>query len=83
MFSNDEPCMLRPIIIDMNLVELRYYLFLLSLNKCAGICNVLSPKICVPKEIKDIHVKAFNTISNETEAKAMTEHVSCELSVRL
>ena len=36
---------------------------MISLNKCAGSCNVLSPKICVPKESKDIDVKAFNMIT--------------------
>ena len=34
-------------------------------------------KICVPKEIKDINVKAFDLITNKYEARAMTEHVSC------
>ena len=50
LFLNGEPCMVRPILINMNPVELKYYPFTISLNKCAGSCNVLSPKICVPKE---------------------------------
>ena len=50
---NDEPCMVRLTFIDMNLVELKYYPFMISLNKCTGSCNVLSLKICVPKETKD------------------------------
>ena len=60
-----------PTIIDMDHVELAYCPFMISLNKCTGNCNVLSPKICVPKETKDIHVKTLNIITNETEAKAM------------
>ena len=40
--------------IDLNPVELKYYPFMISLNKCTASCNVLSPKICVPKEKKDI-----------------------------
>ena len=40
--------------------------------------QVLSPKICVPKETKDINLKAFNMIANKDEAKAMTEHISCD-----
>ena len=51
---------------------------MISLNKCAGSCNVLSTKICVPKETKDIYVKAFNIITNKNKAKAMTEHISCD-----
>ena len=41
----------------MNPSELKYYPFMISLNvhlfKCTGSCNVLSPKMCVPKEVKD------------------------------
>ena len=53
---NDKPCMFRPTLIDLNPVELTYYLFMISLDKCNGSYNVLSPKICVPKETKDILV---------------------------
>ena len=70
--------MVRPTLIDMSSDELKYYPFVISLNKCTGSCDVLSPKICVPKETKDINVKAFNMIANEDEAKAMTEHISCD-----
>ena len=51
---------------------------MISLNKYTESCNFLSPKICVPKETKDINVKAFNMITNKNEAKAMTEFVSCD-----
>ena len=78
LFLNDEPCMVRPSLIELNPVELNYDPFMISLNKCTGSCNVLSPKICVPKETKDINVKAFNMITNKNEAKAMTEHISCD-----
>ena len=71
-------CIVRPTLIDMNPVELKYYTFVISLNKCTGSCNVLSPKICVPKETKDVNVKAFNMITDKNEAKAMTEHISCD-----
>ena len=68
----------RPTLIDMNPFELKYYQFMISLNKCAGNCNVLSPKICVPKEKKDINVKAFHMITNKNEMKVMTEHILCD-----
>ena len=64
LFLNDKPCMFRPTLIDLNLYELKYYPFMNSLNKFAGSCNVLSPKICVPKETKGINVKVFNLITN-------------------
>ena len=52
--------MVKPTLIDLNPVELKYYPFMISLDKRTGSCDVLSPKICVPKETKDINVKAFN-----------------------
>ena len=45
---NNETCIVRPTLIDLNPVELKYYRFMISLNKYNGSCNVLSPKICVP-----------------------------------
>ena len=62
----------------MNPVECKYYSFMISLDKCNESCNVLSPKVCVPKETKDINVKAFNKIANKNEAKTMTKHISCD-----
>ena len=63
MFSlNKEPCLIRPTIINLNPIELNYYLFMISLDKCNGSCNVvdnLSTKMCVPSEIKDLNVKVF------------------------
>ena len=46
---------------------------MISLDKCTGSCNVLSPKLCVPKETKDINAKAFNMTTNKNEAKVMTK----------
>ena len=51
---------------------------MISLNKCSGRCNVLSQKRCIPKETKDINVKAFNIITNKNEVRPMTEHSSCD-----
>ena len=42
---NAEPCMVRFTLIDLNPIELNYYPFIISSDKCKGICNVLSPKI--------------------------------------
>ena len=75
LFLSDEPSMVRLTPIDLNPVELKCYAFMVSLNKCTGSCNVLSLKICIPKETKDIKLEAFNMITNKNEAKAMTENV--------
>ena len=50
---NGEPCMVRPTLINLNPVELKCYLFMISLDKFNGSCNFFSPKRCVSKETKD------------------------------
>ena len=47
---NDEPCMVRPNLLDLNPIELKYYPFMISLGKCNGSYKVLSPKTCIPKK---------------------------------
>ena len=80
---NDEPCIVRSTLIDLNPVELKNYPFMISLDKCtrmsylyqkyvSKMCfkNVLPlPKICVSKVTKDTIVKAFNILTNKNEAK--------------
>ena len=82
LFLNDEPCMVRPTLIDLNPVELKQYPFMVSLDKCSGSCNVLSPKICVPIKPKDVNVKAFNLIKNKNEAKTLVKHISCDFKCK-
>ena len=61
--------------ITILLINLIYYPFMIILNKCTRSSNVLSPKICVPKETKVANVRVFNMIINKYEAKAMREHI--------
>ena len=68
---NDEPCFFRPSLIDLNPVELKYYLLMINFDKCSESCNLLSPKICVLKETKDINLKAFNIVTNKYAAETM------------
>ena len=75
LFLNDEPCMVRPTLIDLNSVELKYYPLMISLNKCLEVVMSYHHKY-VSKETKDINVKVFNMITNKNEAKSMTEHIS-------
>ena len=46
---NDEPCVLRPTLIHLSPVEVKYYPFMINSYKSNGSCNVLSPKIYVSK----------------------------------
>ena len=55
---------------------------MVSLDKCGGSCNVLSPKICVPIKPKDVNVKAFNLIKIKNEAKTLVKHISCNFKCK-
>ena len=61
--------MVRPTVIDLNPVELKYYLLV---KKCSGNCNYgndLSMRICVSSKTKYISVKEFNMITERNKAK--------------
>ena len=65
-------CMVRPTIIDLNPVELKYYPFMISFDNCSRSCNSfndLSSKICVLSKTEDINRKVFNMVINRNEAK--------------
>ena len=72
LFKNDEPSMVKPTLIDLNPVELKYYPFIISLDKCTENCNILSPKLYLPKETKDINIETFNMLTNKNETKTIT-----------
>ena len=55
MSLNNEPCMTRPFFVDLNLVELKNYPFIISLGKFSRICisvDDLTTKICVLNKTK-------------------------------
>ena len=53
---NDKTYKVKPTLIYLNPVELNYYPFMISLDKCSGGFNVLSPKICVLNQTKYVNV---------------------------
>ena len=57
--------MVRPTLIDLNPVKLKYYPFMTSLDKYSGSCDVLLSNISVPKRTKDINIKASHMITNK------------------
>ena len=79
---NNVTCMIRPNLINLYPLELKYHQFLITLDKCSGSCNCaddLSSKICVPSKKKDVNVEVFKTITNRNEAKTMVKHISCSI----
>ena len=72
--------MMRPTLFDINLIELSYFPFMISLDKCHESCNVvddLSTKIYVLSQTKHLTLKLFNIITRINEAKTLVKHFSC------
>ena len=49
---NDERCMVRPTLIDCYPVELKYYPFMITLDKCSGSCMSYHQKYVFQKKQK-------------------------------
>ena len=78
--------MARPAVIDLNLFDLNYYPFMISLEKCKVSCNVvdvLSTKICVPNKTKEVRIKLFSMVTRIYEGKTLVKHISCDCKYKL
>ena len=60
---NNEPCLARPTLIDLNSDELSrglfHYSFMISLGRVGGSCNTLddlSNRICLPNKTEDMNL---------------------------
>ena len=67
---NNQACMARPTLINLNANKrnqrLRYYPFVVSLNRCDGSCNTfddLSIRISVPNKTEDVNLNVFNMVA--------------------
>ena len=73
---NNEPCMIRSFLIDLNPVALKFYPSMISSDTCSGrfnSVNDLSMRISAPSKPKDLNVKVVNMITNRNEAKNISK----------
>ena len=83
---NNQPCKLRPGIINVNSNEPVFYPFSIKTNKCSGSCNNINDpyaKICVPDVVKDLNVKVFNLILRTNETRHIKLDETCKCKCRL
>ena len=69
-FLNNQGWKTQPTLINLHPNEysrgLHYYPFVVSLDKCARICNTLddlSNRVCVPNKTKNLNLSVFNMIT--------------------
>ena len=63
-----------------------FYTYSIKINRCKGSCNTINDpcaKICVPYQIKDTNVKAFNLMSRTNETRHIKWHKTCKCKCRL
>ena len=83
---NNEKCMVRPKIADINSDNPIFYPFSVKINKCSGNCNNINnpyAKICVPDTVQDLNVRVFNLIPRTNEMRHMKWHETCKCICRL
>ena len=85
MSLNNKKCKSRLTLINLQPIELKYYLFMVGLNKFNGIFNFaddLSTKICAPNKIKSVNVKLFYMAIKISEAKSLIKHISSDIKFK-
>ena len=74
----NQECKVRQEIVNVNSNEPVFFPFSIKTSKCRGSCNNSNnpyAKLCVLDVIKNLNIKAFNTISRTNE----TRHIKLEL----
>ena len=59
---------------------LRYYQFMVNLDRFNGCFNTLNnpfKRICVPNKTEDVNLSIFNMITKINKSKTLTRHISC------
>ena len=67
---NNQSCIVRPTLIDLNPDEIYYYQFIISINRCHGRCNTTKDPycwesigtICFPDKMEEQNLKVFKGI---------------------
>ena len=79
--NSNQQCMVRSTLIDLNLNEIHYYPFIISMNRCDGSWNTTEDcfgRIWVPNKMEDMNLKVFNMIKVINEPKTLAKHISYE-----
>ena len=77
--------MTRPTLIDLNPDEnnqgLRYYQFIVNLDRCNGSCNTPdepSSRMRIANKTEDMNLSVFNIITKKNEPKTLIKDISQE-----
>ena len=70
---------------DLNPIELKYFPYMISVDRCNGSRNTLDDffvKICAPNTTEDANINVFNMITGLNEAKTLLKLISCSCNCK-
>ena len=77
----NQPCSARPTLTNLNLDELHYYPFIISMNRCDGSCSTVkdpSGRICFSSKVEGVNLKIINMMKGINESMTLGKHISCD-----
>ena len=83
---NNQACIVRPEIVNINSNNPIFYPFSVKINKCSGNCNNINDpyaRIWVPDIIRNLTVKIFNLMTITNETRSIKCHETCKCICRL
>ena len=83
---NNQECIVRPEIVDVNSNEPVFYRFTIKTSKCSGSCNNIKDlyaNFCVTDFVKNMNIKVFNLVSRTNETRNVKWHETCKCNRRL
>ena len=79
---NNQPCMVRPTIMNFGSDELHYYPFIIIMNKFNGSCDAVADpfgRICIRNGMEDVNPNVFNMMKEINESRTLLKkHVPCK-----
>ena len=82
---NNQACIVRPEIVNINSNNPIFYPFSVKINKCSGNCNNINDpyaRICAPDVVKNLTFKVFNLMPLTSEARSIKWHKTCNCIYR-
>ena len=83
---NNQACIVRPEIVNINSNNPIFYPFSVKINKCSGNCNNINDpyaRICVLDIVRNLTVKIFNLMTLTNETRSIKWHETCKCICRL
>ena len=82
---NNQKCILRSEVINININEPIFYPYSIEVNKCSDSCNNINDPYSkfISDAVKNRNVKVFNLMSRTNETRHIEWHETCKCKFRI